>query len=341
VAIPGFTWQDGERTIRFGDGALADAPQLLGEGFTLLTTDRAAELAPGIVAAAGAVHRVAGGLVDELAAALRDEVRGELLVGLGGGRVIDVAKALAAAAGPPVRAAAIPTTLSAAEMTRTHRHAKGVDPATPRVRPAVVLTDPALSASQPGAALAASAGNALAHAIEGAVTTRSSPVPHLAAQRAAGLIARGFGPQAGDGAQPDRPALALGALLSGYVIDAAGYGLHHVLAQTLVRVGGLAHGTANALLLPHTTAALRERAPEPLVPIETAVQLALGVEDWRCSRSGWRRCRARSACVRRASRPTCSTRWRTRPRSATTSTSRRRGRPATSCAPCSSARTRA
>ena len=70
-----------------------------------------------MVAAAAAVHHVGPGPVDELAGELRDRVSGTLLVALGGGRVIDVAKALAAAAGPPVRAAAIPTTLSAAEMT--------------------------------------------------------------------------------------------------------------------------------------------------------------------------------------------------------------------------------
>jgi alcohol dehydrogenase class IV len=36
------------------------------------------------------------------------------------------------------------------------------------------------------------------------------------------------------------------------VIDSTGYGIHHVMAQTLVRVGGAAHGAANAVLLPHT-----------------------------------------------------------------------------------------
>ena len=56
---------------------------------------------------------------------LRPEITGELLVALGGGRVIDVAKALAAA-DPPRRVAAIPTTLSGAEMTAVHRHVAGV-----------------------------------------------------------------------------------------------------------------------------------------------------------------------------------------------------------------------
>ncbi|MDQ3719253.1 MAG: iron-containing alcohol dehydrogenase, partial [Actinomycetota bacterium] len=65
-----------------------------------------------------------------------------------------------------------------------------------------------------------------------------------------------------DPADPDRDALALGALLSGYAIDGAWYGLHHVLAQTLLRVGGVGHGAANAVLLPHTLAALQERTPD-------------------------------------------------------------------------------
>ena len=48
-------------------------------------------------------------------------------VALGGGRVIDVAKAVAAARGGGARAMAVPTTLSGAELTSVHRHAEGVD----------------------------------------------------------------------------------------------------------------------------------------------------------------------------------------------------------------------
>ena len=59
---------------------------------------------------------------------------------------------------------------------------------------------------------------------------------------------------------PGRDDLALAALLSGSAIDASWYGLHHVCAQTL-RTVGVGHGQANAVLLPHTARALRERAP--------------------------------------------------------------------------------
>ena len=76
---------------------------------------------------------------------------------------------------------AIPTTLSGAEMSRGHRRARGAPEDTANVRPAVVVNDPALSASQPVPELAASALNALGHAAEGPCTTRAHPVATLAA----------------------------------------------------------------------------------------------------------------------------------------------------------------
>ena len=200
-----------------------------------------------------------GGQVDALAAQLRPEVDGELLVALGGGRVIDVAKALAAA-DPPRRVAAIPTTLSAAEMTRVHRHAEGVAFEAPRVRPVLVLNDPDVCASQPEDSLAASAGNSLGHAVEAPMTAAESPLGSLAGLEAARLIAHAW--DAGPPGRPDRDALALAAMLSGYAIDVRGYGLHHVMSQTLVRMTSAGHGPANSVMLPHTLRALAERRPE-------------------------------------------------------------------------------
>ena len=152
---------------------------------------------------------------------------------------------------------AIPTTLSGAEMTRGHRHARGVDEATPRVRPSVVINDPALSASQPVPEMAASALNAFGHAAEALYVPHSIPVIDLVGAEAARIISAAF-PARGE---PDRDALALGALLGGYALDASGLGLHHVLAQTLVREAGVGHGPANAVMLPHTLGALAWRGP--------------------------------------------------------------------------------
>jgi alcohol dehydrogenase class IV len=255
--------------VRFGRGALADVGALLDAPFTLLTTGRAGAMAPAVADLAAHRLDVPSGRVDEIAGALVSDLPdAELLVALGGGRVIDTAKALAAAR-PPRRVAAIPTTLSAAEMTIVHRRAAGTPQDAPGVRPAIVVNDPALSASQPGPELAASAANALSHALEGPLTPRASPVPTLAAREGARLIAGAWA-----GGEPDRDALALGALLSGYTIDSTGYGLHHVASQTLVRVAGIGHGPANAAMLPHTLGALRRRDPAGL----EAAALALGAD---------------------------------------------------------------
>ena len=288
LPMDGFTWKDGDRTIRFGRGSVATAPELVGTGYLLLTTARGRGTVPALEENAGAVLEVPAGLVDQISAELLPvlrETRGVTtsLVALGGGRVIDTAKALAAATGRAV--AAIPTTLSAAEMTWLHRAVAGIDPPPAPVRPRVVINDPDLSASQPLAELAGSAGNSLGHAVEAPLTVHTSPVPSLAAQEAARLIAAAYA----DEANPDRDALALASLLSGYAIDSAWYGLHRVLAQTLVRIGGIEHGQANSGLLPHTMRALAERGHALVADVTLAERLAalagtthladLGVDD--------------------------------------------------------------
>ena len=266
-----FRHVDAERTIVFGAGAVAAAGDLLGDGYTLLTTTRAQEQAPGVAERAGAVVEVPGGLVEVVAADLRARVTGERLVALGGGRVIDVAKALAAADGPR-EVLAVPTSLSAAEMTGTHRHAKGVSAETPRVRPRVVVNDPALSASQPPEQLAASTANALGHATVGLLSDRTTPPARAVAREAIAQLVAGWAD-----AEPDRPALALGALLAGWAVDHSGLGPHHALAQTAVRTAGIGHAQANAALLPATITALRRRRPAELERLDEALRTPLEV----------------------------------------------------------------
>ena len=263
--VHGFRHVDAERTVVFGGGALEAAGDLLGGSYTLLTTERARAQAPAVAARAGAVVDVPGGLVEIVAADLRPRVEGRRLVALGGGRVIDVAKALAAA-DRPREVIAIPTSLSAAEMTGVHRHATGVPAGTPRVRPQVVVNDPALSASQPPEQLAASTANALGHATVALLSERTTPPAQAVAREAITHLRAGW-----ESAEPDRPTLALGALLAGWAVDHCGLGPHHALAQTAVRTASISHAEANAALLPATVAALRRRRPVELGRLDEAL----------------------------------------------------------------------
>lgn len=264
-----FRHVESARTILFGPGALAEAANLIGEGYTLLSTRRAAAVAPALVERAASMVEVPAGQVNVVAGELRTAVSGEHLLALGGGRVIDVAKALAAA-DPPRDVVAIPTSLSGAEMTGSHRHAQGVAPSTPHVRPIVVVNDPALSASQPAPALAASSANALGHAVTALFSVRGTPLSQAVAHEAAARLTSGWSTR-----EPDRPALALGALLAGWAVDHSGLGPHHVLAQSAVRTASVGHAQANAALLPATIEMIRARRPAELKRLEESLGVSL------------------------------------------------------------------
>ena len=182
---------------------------------------------------------------------------------LGGGRVVDTAKAIAGVRGGPC--AAIPTTLSGAEHTPFHRTPTGVAGAR-LVRPSLVLADPELMASQPPQALAASAMNALAHAMESLYTPYANPVAELAALRGAELLASGV--RAGP---PGRDTLALGAMLAGYASASSGIAVHHATCQTIVRTTGSAHAETNAVMLPHFARLMAPRAPRELGKLAAAL----------------------------------------------------------------------
>jgi alcohol dehydrogenase class IV len=248
---------DGERLVRFGRGVLAEASSLLAsrgfDGYALLTTERAEPLASDLVAGAGVVLHVPAGPVPDGAAAVRSDVQGMAVVAFGGGRVVDVAKAVAGADG--VMCAAIPTTLAGSPMTPFHRMPKGAEGGR-LVRPSLVVWDPELHVTLPRGQLVATALNALAHAFESLYGPLANPVAELAALRTAELF-EGELPRE----EPDRGAVALGALLGGYAVGTTGFAVHHALCQTTVRTVGLPHAQTNAVVLPHSAAFMADRAP--------------------------------------------------------------------------------
>jgi alcohol dehydrogenase class IV len=270
--IADFVWRDAGRTVVFRRGGVGAAVEALAEHgveeFELLSTQRALGGARDLASAAVGVHEVQKGQVPAAAAALLDAlspphkaskgVKAHPLVALGGGRVVDVAKAVASVSGAEV--VAIPTTMSGAEMTGSHRLPEGAEERVKgSVRPRLVIADPEAMTSQPEEELRASSMNALAHGADTLYLPMSSPVSEMTALRGAGLIA-GALDEAREGR--DDSALALGSVLCGYAIDSAGMGLHHLVCQTLVRVCGTPHAETNAAVLPHAVALLAGRAPE-------------------------------------------------------------------------------
>lgn len=266
-----FVWRDAGRVVVFRQGGVEQAPQLLREHgfepFELLTTARALAASRALERAADAVHEVAPGPVPEAAAELLERVRSERLVALGGGRVIDTAKAIASVRG--ARVAAIPTTLSGAEMTGIHRVPAGAENRVAAlVRPELAIADPEAMTGLPEGSLRASAMNALAHGADSLYTPFANPVSQMTALRGAELIATSLdqGP-----AERNRAALAQGSILCGYAIDSGAFAMHHVVCQTLVRICGSPHAETNAAILPRSMAFMVPRAPDNLASLATAI----------------------------------------------------------------------
>ncbi len=299
-----FTWHDGPRIVRFGEGAMAGAPGTLEErgwvSYELLSTPRALADAPaGLVEAAAAVHEVPTGKVAEVSAAIFDQVGADRLVALGGGRVIDAAKAIAAVR--EGETAAIPTTLSGAEITGIHRLPEGRE-ATGRNRPVIAIADPTAMTTLPDEALRATALNSLGHGADALFGPAANPFSTLSALHGAGLIAGALD-------QPennrDRVALALGSLFCAHAIDGAGLTLHHAVCQELVRNLAVPHAETNATMLPHTMAAMRGREPAAMEALAGALGTdldglpatlaALGGEPRRLSELGGDRSRLDAA----------------------------------------------
>ncbi|MGC1166535.1 MAG: iron-containing alcohol dehydrogenase [Solirubrobacterales bacterium] len=267
-----FIWRDAGRAVVFRHRGVAQATQLLREHdfepFELLTTSRGVAAGSELAAAAEAVHVIPAGQVPDLAATLVETATSTSLVAFGGGRPIDVAKAVASVTG--ARVAAIPTTMSGAEMTGIHRLPAGAESGVASmVRPALVIADPIAITSQPEAELRASSMNALAHGADSLYTPFANPVSEMSALRGAELIASSLDQ---DREERNPAPLALGSLLCGYAIDSGMFGVHHVICQTLVRVCGSPHAETNAAILPHSLALLVVRAPDRLVDLAAAIE---------------------------------------------------------------------
>jgi maleylacetate reductase len=271
-----WTLQDGERLLAYGAGEATRNGHALLESrgfgdYALITTHRASASVPRLAELARVIAIAEPGLVVDVAASLREQVSGHPLVALGGGRVIDAAKAIGAfeRSERPEGVAAIPTTLSGAELTSIHRRLPGTEGDS--IRPSLAICDPEVMASQPMPQLAASAMNALAHACEARWNDNGTPITDTIAERGARLLTDAL-----ELDEPDRAALALGAVHAAHAFGLVGVGVHHVVCQTIVQRLRTPHAATNAVILPYSFALMGRRAPASIVALDRAFGRAAG-----------------------------------------------------------------
>lgn len=277
-------------SIVFGTGRIAELGQIarwFGSRALLVIGSGSLERAGGLakveeaLRAGGIEWNVLAGVPAEPPVEYVDEGRrklrafdAQMVIGVGGGSVLDVAKAIAALAreeapciafhrgeakvtqrGLPC--IALPTTAgTGAEATpnavltdrerRVKASLRGGD-----LMPAVALVDPQLTLSCPPDVTAHAGLDAISQALESWVSVGASPFSDLLALEALRLMAPALPQAVSEGTDlAAREAMALGSLFAGMALASARLGLVHGIAHPIGELYHLPHGLVCGLLMP-------------------------------------------------------------------------------------------
>ncbi|MGQ9503295.1 MAG: iron-containing alcohol dehydrogenase family protein [Thermogutta sp.] len=225
--------------------------------------------------------------------------RCEMIIGLGGGSVIDVAKAIGAMVkmqGEPwdfananeahrritesVPVITVPTTAgTGSEVTAISVltfHGKGTYPDTPMkaalvgegLHPKIAVIDPELTLGKPAHITAACAADALLQAVEACLSRMANPISSVLGGQVVRLV---LGNLKAAVTNPQdvtaRTKLALAACLSGAAYDVTGLTVGHAMAQALGAVFGVPHGVAVAIAGPTALRFVQQACPEALAEL--------------------------------------------------------------------------
>jgi alcohol dehydrogenase class IV len=222
------------------------------------------------------------------------EARADAVVGLGGGSAMDVAKLVAALfdgrqqiedalgvdrlAGRALWVGCIPTTAgTGSEVTpiailgdEDEDLKKGV--VSRHLTPDAAYLDPTLTFSLPAAVTAATGIDALTHCIEAYANRFAHPLADIYALEGIRLIAKHLATAVEDGQNLEaRSAMMRASLYGGMCLGPVNTAAVHALAYPLGGEFHVAHGVANALLLPHVLRFNAETSPERYAAIADAL----------------------------------------------------------------------
>ncbi len=200
----------------------------------------------------------------------------DVIIAIGGGSVIDTAKAVGIIATNPdfydvkslegvadTKNKAFPiiafatTAGTAAEVTINYvitdedagRKLVCVDP---NDIPMIAFNDADMMKSMPKGLTAATGMDALTHAIEGYITKGAQPLSDLLCWNSIKFIAENLEAAVKDGTNAEaREGMAMGSYVAGMAFSNVGLGIVHSMAHPLGARFDIAHGVANALLLPY------------------------------------------------------------------------------------------
>lgn len=213
--------------------------------------------------------------VDKTAEALKNS-GADLVLAVGGGSPMDTAKSICmlqtnegsvrdylfggtkTVTNPCMPLVAIPTTAgSGSEMTPAavitdNQNKIKLSVTHDFLVPKVALIDPSIQLGMPGFITATTGLDALTHAIEAYVSLNASPVSDAMAMQAMKLIGKYLRTAVANGNDLEaRSNMAVASSIASVAFMNGGLGVVHGIAQSMGGVAHVAHGVANALILPY------------------------------------------------------------------------------------------
>lgn len=143
-----------------------------------------------------------------------------------------------------------------------------------KLTPDYVIADPELTLSMPLSVTAGTGMDAITHALESYISNMANPLSEYHSLKAFQILCENFPKVVEDGSNIDaREQMMLGCIIAGYGFSNANLGLVHGIAHTLSAHFGMAHGLANAAVLPHVMAFNAPAVPEKMLQLAKAIGL--------------------------------------------------------------------
>lgn len=145
-----------------------------------------------------------------------------------------------------------------------------------KITPSDVIADPEFTKTMPPSVTAATGMDAITHAVESYISNMASLLSEYNSIKGLQMIHKNLPIAVKDGADMEaREQMMLGCIITGYGFSNANLGLVHAIAHTLSAHFGLAHGMANAAVLPYVMDFNAGSCPERMVDLAKAIDLPI------------------------------------------------------------------
>ena len=137
-----------------------------------------------------------------------------------------------------------------------------------------VIADPEFTRTMPPSVTAATGMDAITHAVESYISNMSTPLTEYHSLKGLQIFYENLPKAVADGNDMQaREQMMLGCIIAGFGFSNANLGLVHGIAHTLSAHFHLAHGMANATVLPYVMEYNADSCPEKMVELAKAIQL--------------------------------------------------------------------